>query len=52
MSYIDETPSTGLAVNFILIESLQRFYQFYGDELQVRGVEQHRNIVSYLRILG
>ena len=26
---------TGLAVNFLLIESLQRFHQFYGDELQV-----------------
>lgn len=25
----------GLAVNFLLIESLQRFYQYYGDELQV-----------------
>lgn len=25
----------GLATNFILIESLQRFYQYYGDELQV-----------------
>ncbi|TCD62203.1 hypothetical protein EIP91_007236 [Steccherinum ochraceum] len=24
-----------LAVNFLLIESLQRFYQFYGDEIQV-----------------
>jgi hypothetical protein len=26
---------SGLAVNFLLIESLQRFYQYYGDELQV-----------------
>lgn len=25
----------GLATNFLLIESLQRFYQYYGDELQV-----------------
>ena len=25
----------GLAVNFLLIESLQRFYQYYGDDLQV-----------------
>ena len=25
----------GLAVNFLLIESLQRFYQYYGDEVQV-----------------
>ena len=24
-----------LAVNFLLIESLQRFYQYYGDDLQV-----------------
>lgn len=33
----DSTPHSGLAVNFILIESLQRFYQFYGDEVQVSG---------------
>ena len=26
---------SGLAVNFLLIESLQRFHQYYGDELQV-----------------
>lgn len=25
----------GLAVNFLLIESLQRFYQYYGDDFQV-----------------
>lgn len=25
----------GLATNFLLIESLQRFYQYYGDDLQV-----------------
>lgn len=25
-----------IAVNFLLIESLQRFYQYYGDSLQVR----------------
>lgn len=24
-----------LAVNFLLIESLQRFYQYYGDDIQV-----------------
>lgn len=24
-----------LAVNFLLIESLQRFYQYYGDDVQV-----------------
>lgn len=28
----------GLAVNFLLIESLQRFHQYYGDDLQVRKV--------------
>jgi hypothetical protein len=27
-----------LAVNFLLIESLQRFYQYYGDEVQVGAV--------------
>lgn len=27
-----------LAVNFLLIESLQRFYQYYGDDVQV-GVD-------------
>lgn len=27
--------NSGLATNFLLIESLQRFYQYYGDELQV-----------------
>jgi len=26
----------GLATTFLLIESLQRFYQYYGDDLQVR----------------
>lgn len=31
-----ESPSSlGLAVNFLLIESLQRFYQYYGDDLKV-----------------
>ena len=29
------TLSIGLATNFLLIESLQRFYQYYGDDLQV-----------------
>lgn len=32
------TPHTllsGLAVNFLLVESLQRFYQYYGDEVEV-----------------
>jgi hypothetical protein len=31
----------GLAVNFLLIESLQRFYQYYGDELQASDVIAH-----------
>ena len=33
-SQVDES-SLGLATNFLLIESLQRFYQYYGDDLQV-----------------
>ena len=28
-----------LAVNFLLIESLQRFYQYYGDDIQVGTVD-------------
>ncbi|EED78354.1 hypothetical protein POSPLDRAFT_135023 [Postia placenta Mad-698-R] len=38
-----------LAVNFILIESLQRFYQYYGDELQVEcptGSGDYMNLVE------
>ena len=31
---------TGLATNFLLIESLQRFYQYYGDDLQVCNCPQ------------
>lgn len=27
-----------LAVNFLLIESLQRFYQYYGDDVQVSAI--------------
>jgi hypothetical protein len=27
----------GLAVNMLLIESLQRFYQYYGDDVRVRS---------------
>ena len=48
----------GLAVNFILIESLQRFYQFYGDDVQVspqlppyaciRRVQCHLTSVRYV----
>jgi hypothetical protein len=29
---------SGLAVNFLLIESLQRFYQYYGDDIQVSPI--------------
>ncbi|KAJ8592711.1 hypothetical protein M405DRAFT_732751 [Rhizopogon salebrosus TDB-379] len=39
----------GLAVNFLLIESLQRFYQYYGDELQVEcptGSGEYMNLVE------
>ncbi|KAI0930329.1 hypothetical protein AcW1_009055 [Taiwanofungus camphoratus] len=38
-----------LAVNFILIESLQRFYQYYGDDLQVEcptGSGDYMNLVQ------
>ncbi|KAH8828359.1 Six-hairpin glycosidase-like protein [Flagelloscypha sp. PMI_526] len=38
-----------LAVNFILIESLQRFYQYYGDELQVEcptGSGEYMNLLN------
>ncbi|KIJ18854.1 hypothetical protein PAXINDRAFT_166809 [Paxillus involutus ATCC 200175] len=38
-----------LAVNFLLIESLQRFYQYYGDELQVEcptGSGEYMNLVE------
>jgi len=40
---------TGLAVNFLLIESLQRFYQYYGDDLQVEcptGSGDYMNLVA------
>jgi hypothetical protein len=33
--YATNESIAGLAVNFLLIESLQRFHQYYGDELQV-----------------
>lgn len=39
----------GLAVNFLLIESLQRFYQYYGDELQIEcptGSGDYMNLVE------
>ncbi|KAL0072654.1 hypothetical protein AAF712_000417 [Marasmius tenuissimus] len=38
-----------LAVNFLLIESLQRFYQYYGDDLQVEcptGSGDYMNLVQ------
>ncbi|PPQ83621.1 hypothetical protein CVT25_006306 [Psilocybe cyanescens] len=38
-----------LATNFLLIESLQRFYQYYGDDLQVEcptGSGDYMNLVS------
>ncbi|EJF65137.1 hypothetical protein DICSQDRAFT_79030 [Dichomitus squalens LYAD-421 SS1] len=38
-----------LAVNFLLIESLQRFYQFYGDDVQVEcptGSGDYMNLVQ------
>ncbi|CCM00415.1 uncharacterized protein FIBRA_02445 [Fibroporia radiculosa] len=38
-----------LAVNFLLIESLQRFYQYYGDELQIEcptGSGEYMNLVE------
>jgi hypothetical protein len=38
-----------LATNFLLIESLQRFYQYYGDDLQVEcptGSDQYMNLVA------
>jgi hypothetical protein len=39
----------GLAVNFLLIESLQRFYQYYGDDIQVEcptGSGDYVNLVG------
>ena len=35
LGYAANEPISGLAVNFLLIESIQRFHQYYGDELQV-----------------
>lgn len=34
-----------LAVNFLLIESLQRFYQYYGDDIQVSACDVR---ISYM----
>ena len=39
----------GLATNFLLIESLQRFYQYYGDNLQVEcptGSGEYMNLAG------
>ena len=41
--------SAGLAVNFLLIESLQRFYQYYGDEIEV---ECPTGSGEYMDLLG
>jgi hypothetical protein len=40
---------SGLAVNFLLIESLQRFYQYYGDEVQI---ECPTGSGDYMNLLG
>jgi hypothetical protein len=42
----------GLATNFLLIESLQRFYQYYGDDLQVILDPLQRLPVLTATILG
>ena len=34
-----------LAVNFLLIESLQRFYQYYGDDIQVGAVNDRLSCI-------
>lgn len=40
-----------LAVNFLLIESLQRFYQYYGDDVQVGAVDNYMsNILNTITI--
>lgn len=46
------TTSIGLATNFLLIESLQRFYQYYGDDLQVKFGPLQRLPVITRTILG
>jgi len=46
------TISIGLATNFLLIESLQRFYQYYGDDLQVSFDSLQRLPVITGTILG
>ena len=40
--------SSGLATNFLLIESLQRFYQYYGDDLQVGFWYPMQMVSNYL----
>lgn len=47
--HTDSHRPTGLAVNFLLIESLQRFYQYYGDDLQVEcptGSGEYMNLAQ------
>jgi len=39
-----------LAVNFLLIESIQRFYQYYGDELQVECPTGSGDYMNLLQI--
>jgi hypothetical protein len=34
-----------LAVNFLLIESLQRSYQYYGDDVQVGAVDAYASYI-------
>jgi len=41
----------GLATNFILIESLQRFYQYYGNDLQVRHLLAFTSLKQSLILL-
>lgn len=42
---INFTRYSGLATNFLLIESLQRFYQYYGDDLQVGKIGAIRIVI-------
>ena len=39
-----------LAVNFLLIESLQRFYQYYGSDLQVECPTGSGEYMDLLRV--
>lgn len=42
----------GLAVNFLLIESLQRFHQFYGEDVQVCARCHRRTWLPCLTSVG